>query len=373
VGQGQGVDHGQRGSIVTLLDWRPKMKTPRLWGDHVARVAVVGAGAFGGALAQCIDAGGCQVVVFAREKDLPGESHRMADITYSAMQNSNPEIESCDLIVLAIPAQSLREVSAWLRRSLEQSHQERRAVAKSTAEKAFVVSAAKGIERGTLQLPHQVLEESLSHFADVGSLSGPSFAKELLAGLPTAVVIATSNESLAQRCCELLHRSFFRVYKSQDIVGVEVAGALKNVIAMVAGAVDGLNLGNNARAAVVTRGLQEIAQVGVKLGAKPMTFLGLSGLGDLILTCTGDLSRNRQFGLRCARGESPQEIIASMGQVIEGVATAESAYQLARSLGLDTPILKVAHDVIYNQLPMPEAVKSLLTRAYKGEFDWMGS
>jgi len=344
------------------------MPTQKLWNGRRARVAVVGAGAFGCALARCIAVGGCRVTLFGRGADVPEALHVaeapspcLKDLQYMAMESAGPDVGTFDLAVLAVPCQSLRDVSPWVVEHLK-------GTAETTA-KLPLLSAAKGIERKTLLLPHQILEETLGAHADVGTLSGPSFARELEQGLPTAVVVATRSDDLAERAQLLLHRSFFRVYRSSDLVGTETGGALKNVIAMVAGAVDGLHMGNNARAAVITRGLQEIARVGVALGAQPLTFLGLSGLGDLILTCTGDLSRNRQFGLRCARGEEPAQIIATMGQVIEGVATAESAYELSCRFGLDTPILKAAHDVIYAGLPMREAMFALVSRSHKGEFD----
>ncbi len=346
----------------------------KLWNGTQARVAVVGAGAFGTALAQCIAVGGCEVVLLGRQGDIASVSSTPSGATLGAVKGltlvsmetfaaSSPlSLPDFHLILLAVPCQALRDVAKWVT-----SHSQ----GVSPGAPLQVLSAAKGIERGTLALPTSILRETLPEGTCVGALSGPSFAKELSAGLPTAVVVATASDDLAARAEHLLHRSFFRVYRSRDVVGTETAGALKNVIAMVAGAVDGLGLGNNARAAVVTRGLQEIAQVGVRLGANPLTFLGLAGLGDLILTCTGDLSRNRQFGLRCAKGERPADIVASMGGVVEGVATAESAHALSLSLGLDTPILKVAHDVIYEGLPIREAVTALLSRAHKGEFDWM--
>lgn len=354
-------------------------KKQKLWNGSQARVAVVGAGAFGKALAQCIAVGGCEVVLLGRQGDIaslsaanvPSALASVEGLTLAAMETFSTRspiaLSAFDLIVLAVPCQALRDVAKWLSTQAQLASQGKN----TPSPPLWVLSAAKGIERGTLALPSAILRETLPHGSCVGALSGPSFAKELSAGLPTAVVVASDSDALAARAEHLLHRSFFRVYRSRDVVGTETAGALKNVIAMVAGAVDGLGLGNNARAAVVTRGLQEIAQVGVKLGANPLTFLGLAGLGDLILTCTGDLSRNRQFGLRCAKGEQPADIVASMGGVVEGVATAESAYALSRSLGLDTPILKVAHEVIYENLPLREAVTALLSRAHKGEFDWM--
>lgn len=322
--------------------------SPRLLSGHRAHVAVVGAGAFGSALAACAQAGGCEVTLLDKPQ----------------LATFSGDLSEFDLLILAVPTQALRSVGQWM-------HEKIAKPPGSQGKEFWVVSAAKGIEQKTLLLPHQILAEYLPSQAHIGTLSGPSFARELAAGLPTAVVLASHSKQLRERAELLLHRDFFRVYGASDIVGVEIGGALKNVIAMVAGAVDGLKLGNNARAAVVTRGLGEIAQVGVALGADPLTFLGLSGLGDLILTCTGDLSRNRQFGLRAAAGESPAQIIASAGQVIEGVTTAQSAYELSQKWGLDTPILKAAYTVLYENLSIKEAVFALLSRERKGEFDWI--
>ena len=352
----------------------------KVWDGRRARVAILGAGAFGKALAQCIAVGGCEVTLLGRSSDLAnssdsGDSSQVATkqtveqssrLSLVSMESYAENLRTFDLVILAVPCQALRDVAAWV-----SDHAAPLTSGPHTGARLRILSAAKGIERGSLKLPSDLLTSLLPADSCIGTLSGPSFAKELSAGLPTAVVIATGSDALAERAELLLHRSFFRVYRSRDVVGTEVGGALKNVIAMVAGAVDGLRLGNNARAAVVTRGLQEIAQVGVALGANPLTFLGLAGLGDLILTCTGDLSRNRQFGLRCAGGEQPGAIEASMGGVVEGVATAQSAHELSRSLGLDTPILDAAHAVIYEGLPIREAVTALLTRSHKGEFDWM--
>jgi glycerol-3-phosphate dehydrogenase (NAD(P)+) len=349
----------------------------KVWNGRRAKVGVLGAGAFGKALAQCIAVGGCDVVLMGRAVDLkqatesgaPGPADQ--SLTLVEMENCSENLRSFDLVVLAVPCQALRDVAEWITAHSPLGTKAGTNAASGAQNPLQILSAAKGIEKGSLKLPTDLLTTLLPGDSHIGTLSGPSFAKELSAGLPTAVVVATVSDDLAARAELLLHRSFFRVYRSRDVVGTEIGGALKNVIAMVAGAVDGLHLGNNARAAVVTRGLQEIAQVGVALGANPLTFLGLSGLGDLILTCTGDLSRNRQFGLRCAAGETPDAIEASMGGVVEGVATAQSAYELSKSLSLDTPILGAAYSVIYEGLSIREAVTSLLTRSHKGEFDWM--
>jgi glycerol-3-phosphate dehydrogenase (NAD(P)+) len=329
------------------------------------KVAIVGTGAFGHALACAAKKSGNDVTLFGRKQ--------LEDFTFFNMENSSGEqigfdLNAFDLFLFAVPCQSLRSVCEWFNLCWIK-------YPSSVPKNVCILNAAKGIERGSLLLPHEVLNESLlsgdSINFHMGSLSGPSFAKELALGLPTSVVVATKSETLMQASEKLLHSKYFRIYRSNDCVGVDVAGALKNVIALVAGAVDGLGLGNNARAAVVTRGLGEMAQMGVKMGGFGMTFLGLSGLGDLILTCTGDLSRNRQFGLRLAKGETPAHIVESMGQVIEGVTTAESAFLLSQKLGLDTPILEIVYDVLYKNLPLRDAVSALANRESKGEFDWL--
>lgn len=203
------------------------------------------------------------------------------------------------------------------------------------------------------------------------TLSGPSFAKEMLEGLPTCMVFASKHSDLQKRAAEILHSSHFRIYSSSDVVGVELGGALKNVISMVAGCVDGLKLGNNARAAVITRGLGEIAKIGMAMGADPMTFLGLSGVGDLILSCTSDLSRNRQFGFRLSQGESQSQIIDSMHGVVEGVTTAQSAHQLCQKLGVSSSVLHMAYCVLYEGMPIRQAVHSLINKEQGGEFHWI--
>ncbi len=341
----------------------------REWNGRPARIAIVGAGAFGQALAVCCINAGVQVTMFNRDEkglEILRQDAQFAACEFVSIPNWNGDFASFDLVLLSIPCQVLRQIGIWITDSLIRFHKSVEKIPE-----LFVVSAAKGIEQKTVLLPHQILAEVLPKAAKIGTLSGPSFAKELRAGLPTAVVLASQSPEMHHRAETLLHRSFFRVYGSDDIVGVEIGGALKNVIALVAGAVDGLELGHNARAAVITRGLGEITQVGMKLGAQPLTFLGLSGLGDLILTCTGDLSRNRQFGLRMARGESASSIIESMGQVIEGFTTAQSAFELVTKLQLDTPILKLVHLVAAGKIPVRDALMTLLNRSQKGEFDWI--
>jgi glycerol-3-phosphate dehydrogenase (NAD(P)+) len=331
------------------------------------KILVIGAGAFGTAIAASIHSPSNPVTLISREY-----------VNFTNLKNykslKNCEIElfsnfhSCfsefKLIILAIPCQSLRNVSEWM-----QEHWQKNSNYKNDF-KLNIISAAKGIEQKTLMLPSQILESFWKDSAAIGALSGPSFAKEMLLGLPTCVVVASKDQGLLDTASTLLHTPYFRVYDSKDVIGVEIAGALKNVIAMVAGAVDGLKLGNNARAAVMTRGLAEIVRIGVKLGADPITFLGLSGVGDLILTCTGDLSRNRQFGLKMSQGNNKEEIVKSMSQVIEGIATANSAYELCIKLGVETSIISTVYKVLYENMPIHNAVSLLIERQQGSEFHW---
>jgi glycerol-3-phosphate dehydrogenase (NAD(P)+) len=233
-----------------------------------------------------------------------------------------------------------------------------------------VVSASKGIENGTLKLMNEVIEEVLGtgHRGGVAALSGPSFAVEVARGVPTAVSLACRDAATAERLQKLLTCPFFRVYTLDDVVGVEVGGALKNVIALATGICDGLEFGYNSRAALITRGIAEIGRLGVKLGAQPLTFLGLSGLGDLVLTCTGDLSRNRTVGIRLAKGEKLSDILGSMKAVAEGVKTCESCVELAERLGVDMPIARAVKGVLDGKVKPRRAVELLMGRPSRREF-----
>lgn len=338
------------------------------------QIAVFGAGAFGQALAAAAVQSGHLPTLFApTQKDL-------------LAARSNPALRSChfvamdensnywhqqknavaaralpELIVMAVPCQALRAAAAWLRRSTDLDRVKQR---------LEIVIASKGVEQRTLLLPHQILEDVLGAEHFLAALSGPSFASEIVRGLPTSVVCASHHVDFVKKCARLLHRPNFRIYGSRDIIGVEVGGALKNVVALVAGAADGLGLGNNGRAAVITRGLGEMTQVGVSLGADPLTFLGLSGLGDLVLTCTGDLSRNRTFGMRLASGEKPEDILKNVGEIVEGFATAQSAYELSKQHHLDTPIIDAVYGVLYQNVPIAQTFEALGKREQKEEFEW---
>lgn len=233
-----------------------------------------------------------------------------------------------------------------------------------------VINASKGIELSSLKPMSEVVREALAPaaaFFSYAVLSGPSFAKETVEAKPTAVVLGCADESLGARLRELFANPWFRCYSSTDVRGVELGGAVKNVIAIAAGVSDGLGFGHNARAALVTRGLAEISRLGVMLGSRPSTFMGLSGLGDLMLTCAGDLSRNRQVGLRLGAGEALSEIIADMRTVAEGVKTTAAVAQLAQRHNVDMPITTAMAAVLSGTLTPSDAVHGLMSRALKEE------
>ncbi|MFA7666538.1 MAG: NAD(P)H-dependent glycerol-3-phosphate dehydrogenase [Burkholderiaceae bacterium] len=229
-----------------------------------------------------------------------------------------------------------------------------------------LVWLCKGIERETGLLPHQVAAETLAEAAHA-VLSGPSFAQEVAAGLPVALTVAARSDHLRRTVQQAFHHDTVRIYGSEDVVGVELGGALKNVMAIAAGACDGLRLGHNARAALITRGLAEIARLGLALGAQPATFTGLTGLGDLVLTCTGDLSRNRRVGLGLARGQPLAEIVAELGHVAEGVPCAAAALRLAARHRVELPIVAAVQSVLDGHRSPAEAVQALLAREPRDE------
>jgi glycerol-3-phosphate dehydrogenase (NAD(P)+) len=230
-----------------------------------------------------------------------------------------------------------------------------------------VVWLCKGFENGTGLLPHQEVREVLGDAVAGAALSGPSFAQEVARGLPCALTAASDSPALRERVVALVHGGNIRVYSSDDMIGVEVGGAVKNVLAIATGAADGLGLGLNARAALITRGLAEITRLGVALGGNPGTFMGLTGMGDLILTCTGDLSRNRRVGLELARGKRLDAIVAELGHVAEGVPCARAVRDLAARLGVDMPITNAVAGVLFDGDDPQAMVAQLLARDPRGE------
>jgi glycerol-3-phosphate dehydrogenase (NAD(P)+) len=262
-------------------------------------------------------------------------------------------LKGADLILVALPIAALRAL-------LQRIAQLPAAVP--------VVWACKGFETGTAQLPHQIAGETLPRNVPRGVLSGPSFALEVAHGLPTALALASDDGGFAQRTAKNLHHARLRIYSATDVIGVEVGGAVKNVIAIAAGIADGLGFGHNARAALITRGLAEMTRLGLKLGGKASTLGGLSGAGDLILTCTGNLSRNRQVGLHLAQQQALPDILHRLGHVAEGVYTVREVHGLARRLEVSMPICEAVYSVLCEQVPAAVAVEALLNREPNAEF-----
>jgi glycerol-3-phosphate dehydrogenase (NAD(P)+) len=258
-------------------------------------------------------------------------------------------------IIIAVPSHSLRSLLTQLKPLL--------------ARDARLAWATKGFELDTGKLPHQVAYEVLGDRYPVAVLSGPTFAREVGAGLPTAMTIASPDEEFAHQLAKSLHASNFRAYTSTDIVGVEVGGAVKNVLAVGAGLSDGLGFGANTRIALITRGLSEVVRLGIALGAQAETFMGLAGLGDLVLTSTDNQSRNRRFGLALATGKSVRDALAEIGQVVEGYSAARAVHAVARREGVDMPIVQGIYRILYENEPAKDVVKDLMTRPIRSEVE----
>jgi glycerol-3-phosphate dehydrogenase (NAD(P)+) len=330
------------------------------------RIAVVGAGSWGTTLANLLAEKDLPVTLWCFEKDLalrmrttsindlylPGIS---LSKNLQVTDDLDSAVEDAAFVVFVTPSQVTRQV---LRRSLP-----------ALKSDAVIVSASKGIENDSLQLLSQVFDNELPPGLKrrVVFLSGPSFAREVSQHMPTAVVAAGYEPTVAEAVQQLFSTPVFRVYTHDDIVGVELGGAMKNVIALAAGVADGLGFGYNTRAALITRGLAEMTRMGVKLGADRETFAGLAGMGDLVLTCTGDLSRNRSVGMELGKGRSLEEILDGMNMVAEGVKTTLSAYQLAQKLGVDVPIIEQTYQILYQAKDPRQAVTDLMLRDLKAE------
>ncbi|NLV25526.1 MAG: NAD(P)-dependent glycerol-3-phosphate dehydrogenase [Deltaproteobacteria bacterium] len=329
-------------------------------------IAVIGAGSWGTALSHLLARKGHAVTLWAYESALvdilrrDGENHTYLpgvrlprNLFYT--NNLREAAKGKKMVVMAPPSQCLRSVLAGLAPFLEPG--------------ALLVSASKGIENDTLMTMSEVIAEILPApmAANATFLSGPTFAKEVAACLPAAAVAASKCEETARRVQEIFSTDYFRVYSHTDVRGVELGGALKNVMALACGISDGLGLGDNARAALITRGLAEICRLGVALGARPATFAGLAGLGDLVLTCTGGLSRNRRVGLELGRGKTLEEILAAMNMVAEGIRTSLSAHQLAKKIGVETPIIDQVYQVLYRGKAPQGALADLMERSLKSE------
>ena len=327
------------------------------------KIAVLGAGAWGTALAISL-ATRHHITLWARDA---------AQVSTMSAARANqrylPEIKfpdalaltadlalalvDAELIILAVPVSGFRPMLQYLA---------------TLPRKIPVVWLCKGFEAGTSLLTHQIAAEILPADYPRAVLSGPSFALEVARSLPTALTLAAFDVDFAQRTAQALHHSRLRIYSSSDVVGVEVGGAIKNVLAIAAGICDGMSLGYNARAALLTRGLAEITRFGLQLGGKSETLGGLSGAGDLILTCTGDLSRNRQVGMLLAQNKQLRNILEDLGHVAEGVYTAREVHWIAQRVGVDMPICAAVYHVLYENMPVSDAVEALLNRQPSNEF-----
>lgn len=334
----------------------------------MAIVSVLGAGSWGTALAKTLGERGHDVRLWARSSELVRSmSAERENAAYLAGISLPPSVRPThDLadalrdavsVYVVIPSHGLRAVLAHALPHLPTQ--------------AALISASKGIENDSLLLMTQVIQQLVpkAMHAQVCALGGPSFAREAGLGMPTVVSVACKDPVLARRVQLELTSDRFRVYTTDDVVGVELGGALKNVIAIAVGAADGLGFGHNARAGLITRALAEMSRLAIHMGAHPMTLAGLSGLGDLVLTCTGDLSRNRRVGLELGRGRTLSEVLADMRMVAEGVRTAKSAHALAVREGVDMPITREVHAALYEGKAPLEAVESLLSRVPRPERD----
>ena len=332
------------------------------------RIGVVGAGSWGTALANLLAQKGFPVDLWVFEKEvqqqimdgrenevfLPGI--RLSD-NLSPSNDIEKVVADKDLLVTVVPSHLVRTVAGEM--------------APFVSADTVVVSASKGIENNTHLTMTQVLAEMMPSLlpGNFSVLSGPSFAKEVATDVPTVVTVASRDPKVAMQVQHVFATPYFRVYTSDDPIGVELGGAVKNVIAIAAGIIDGLGLGLNTRAALITRGQTEIRRLGLKLGANPRTFTGLAGIGDLILTCTGDLSRNHTVGKKIGQGTGLKTILSEMRMVAEGVKTSKSVYNMARKLEVEMPISSEIYHVLYDDIPPQEALFRLMTRDLKDELD----
>ena len=327
----------------------------------MARIGVIGTTSWGTTLAMLAESAGADVTLWARSEGeaaalrSEGENRRFLPNvklppSINITSSSSKAFNESDLVIIAVPSNSMRANI--------------RSVKDSISHSTVIVSATKGLEINSGKRMTQVLEEELQDRPDTRlcALSGPNLVSEIVAGKPSSSVIASSNQSIAIQVQSLLTSSKFRLYTNSDIIGVELGGALKNIVALGAGVCDGLGIGDNSKAAFMTRGLAEITRLGVAAGAEPMTFAGLAGIGDLIATCSSELSRNHHVGRELVKGKSLEQIISTMTHVAEGVGTTRATVKLAESLGVDMPIAQTTYKVLFNNLDVHQAIADLMDR-----------
>jgi glycerol-3-phosphate dehydrogenase (NAD(P)+) len=330
------------------------------------KIGIIGAGAWGTALALLLADKGHDVALWMFEKELAEETQRTREnrvylpgFTLHANIAVTPSLEEAvrdrPYVLSVVPSHTVRAVSKQF--------------APYLADNAVIVSASKGIEIDTLMPLSDVFRETLppKFHTKLSFLSGPSFAKEVAQKMPTAVALASYDPDAGNLVQKLMSTPYFRVYTNADVIGVELGGSIKNVIAIAAGVLEGLGFGYNTMAALLTRGLVEMSRLGTAMGADPRTFSGLAGMGDLVLTCTGGLSRNRTLGVRLGKGEKLDDILKSAKTVAEGVKTAKAARELARKNGIEMPIVEEMYKILYEGKDPRQATKDLMSRALKGE------
>jgi len=328
------------------------------------KIAVLGSGSWGTALAILAARNGCQTLLWGHNREQMAllaqdrENKRyLPGLPFPKNLTVTSDLAEvagfCNLILVSVPSHAFKDTLLKLKAYVSDDLQ--------------IAWATKGFNPDDGSLLHEVVAEIFSEQTPAALLSGPSFAKEVAADLPTAITIASSQPNFANFLADILHSERFRTYTNSDLIGVEVGGAVKNVMAIAAGIADGLGFGANTRAALITRGLNEIIRLGVKLGGKQETFMGLAGLGDLILTCTDNQSRNRRFGLALGQGKNPRTAIKEIGQEIEGISAAKETFLLAQKYGIDMPITEQTYKVLYEGLAPLAAVQNLLAREQKAE------
>jgi len=327
-------------------------------------ICVLGAGSWGTALAILLAQQNKTCHLWAHNSehaqqlsDSRSNERYLADIKFPDTLIIEPDLQQAvskaEIILIAVPSHAFRETLQKISPTIQAGQ--------------HIAWASKGLEATSHKLLSQILHEELGDKFSFAVLSGPTFAREVANGLPTAITVASSDEIFSTQFAARLHTETFRAYTSKDVVGVQVGGAVKNVLAIAAGIADGLGFGANTRAALITRGLAEMSRLGHQLGAEATTFMGLAGLGDLVLTCTDDQSRNRRFGKSLAAGISAEQAFTDIGQVVEGALTAKVIHEFAAELNVDMPICEQVYRVIYDGLPARQAVTELLHRSQKAE------
>lgn len=333
------------------------------------KIAVLGAGSWGTGLAQVINDNGHEARLWSFNTEQVNEintkhtnsdylGNQKFDENIRAYSDLSEALNGVDGILFVVPTKAIREVAKQVSEVIDH--------------KVYVMHASKGLEQGTHKRISEILEEEIPQQfrSDIIVVSGPSHAEEVAVRDLTLITAASNSEDDAKYTQKLLSNNYFRIYTNNDVIGVETAGALKNIIAVGAGALHGLGYGDNAKAAIITRGLAEITRLGVALGANPLTYIGLSGVGDLIVTGTSPHSRNWRAGNALGKGNNLKDIESNMGMVIEGVSTTKAAYELASSLNIEMPITETIYSILYNDADLREAIENVMTREFKSENEY---